>query len=51
MGQREWSIRARWQRLSDWLGLDRDHAPDLLTTDPAEHFRRWDRDLPDRYAG
>lgn len=44
-------IRGLWRKLSDWLGLDRSTGPDLLYTDPARHFREWDRDLPDRFWG
>jgi hypothetical protein len=47
---KRWLHRS-WQRFADWLGLDRAEPVDLLTSDPARHFREWDRDLPHRHYG
>jgi len=44
-------FRTLWLRISDWLGIDRSPPVDLLTTDPARHFKEWDRDLPEREWG
>ena len=48
---RDRTRRSWWDRLADWLGLDRSEPVDMLTVDPVRHFREWDRDLPDRYMG
>jgi hypothetical protein len=44
-------LRKLWLRAADWLGIDRSPPVDLLTTDPARHFKEWDRDLPEREWG